>query len=684
MGGGVAPKAGEDGLSASVIPCDQQFIPEPDCQDPGPPSGGGINPSDSHVAANVVQSFTTTIIDDATGASTVMESPAVPLTIEAGYSYSGSDVVQYVYPDGGASDGVAVIRLDGQTAVELDANGGAAAASPGDLDGQTINPLTGMPDLSMFPSVIDAIAGGTTAQQLVAVNATVMQLSRGVSVRLSDPTHLQLSIATGVGGTTNGGAEVSFERPRGSDRWVMRRLDAQSTIAESGKRATMRSRVEFRGMRVARNIDSDKLRDAKKSRRFDSFRDATWNQAPSPAPATKQVVAADESWSRTGIIQWNPPVTLPFPVVPITMPNPGLGSSFDDTDEDAGTCNNDTYPATQAVPYSPSGRHIVFQHGFNSKPCTWAYQVPFFADYATGGRVVGRTNSFATYESQASELRSQIPSNTTNWVLVGHSNGGIISRYLSQTQGAGFARAVITVNSPHQGAPVFSGRVGAFLSRVQFMTAAAQTIFARRSAGATSMGILVSPKSFLRAVWNGDGTLVSQIATGSAFQANLATRPEAFFRRYAIRSQVSTDWVSMRVYCDGHPATSPGVPDGRRCVEDAKRTVKRHSVRGGIFGLLSIVASRVSYLNILSGSLRYTAVADAALVSVMYAIEWAYKDLFTDNLPSDGVVPMTSQRWSGLGANAERVIQNADSHVGSTKSELVKVQLDDLLRVAYR
>lgn len=100
-GGGVAPKAEAGDLSADVIPCDQQFIPEPGCQDPGPPGGGGINPSDSYVFANVVQSFTTTIVDDVTGVSNTIDSPAVPLALEVGYSStSGADVVQYVYADG--------------------------------------------------------------------------------------------------------------------------------------------------------------------------------------------------------------------------------------------------------------------------------------------------------------------------------------------------------------------------------------------------------------------------------------------------------------------------------------------------------------------------------------------------------------------------------------------------------
>jgi len=40
----------EAAVSATVLPCEQQFIPEPGCTDPGGPQGGGINPNDSHVS----------------------------------------------------------------------------------------------------------------------------------------------------------------------------------------------------------------------------------------------------------------------------------------------------------------------------------------------------------------------------------------------------------------------------------------------------------------------------------------------------------------------------------------------------------------------------------------------------------------------------------------------------------
>jgi hypothetical protein len=91
------------------------------------------------------------------------------------------------------------------------------------------------------------------------------------------------------------------------------------------------------------------------------------------------------------------------------------------------------------------------------------------------------------------------------------------------------------------------------------------------------------------------------------------------------------------------------------------------------------------YVNLLAPSLQYVAIADFALVSAMYTIEFAYKSAFADGIDyGDGVVPLASQRWSGNTATLERTIYNADSHVGSTKSSLVRDQLQSLLLEANR
>ena len=254
---------------------------------------------------------------------------------------------------------------------------------------------------------------------------------------------------------------------------------------------------------------------------------------------------------------------------------------------------------------------------------------------------------------------------------------------MAQTEHAGFAKAVITINSPHSGVQIVSG-VGQLLNDVQWLTTAASVIFARRSEAATAVAAILSGNSVPRQIWNNGGTIAQEASPGSTFLANLASRPEGHFRRFAIRSQVSDDWHSVRVFCDKGLSTTPGVPKGRRCVEDQRRLVKRLFFVSGAFKLLAWVSSFVPYLNLLSPSLAYTARANFVVVGIMYAVEWAWRAAFDGNTASDGVLSMTSQMWSGGGAQSERVIYNADSHVGSTKSGLVTTQLRSLLNAAYQ
>lgn len=437
-------------------------------------------------------------------------------------------------------------------------------------------------------------------------------------------------------------------------------------------------------MRISRNLEADRFRDAKRAKRFETFRDAT--AAPASIASSKsrvgQVAGVSldlENWSSTGIIHWNPPGALPYPEVPPTVAAPGLDANSDKTEEEKRGCENASFAASNMLPIT-SGRRIAFQHGILSGACTWQYPLPIFLTDGSGGRIIGNTQSLATYEEQAASFREQIPSNTNGWVLVGHSNGGVISRYLAQTQPSGFAKAVITINSPHAGARIVN-RVAGVLSNLQWLTSAASTIYSRRSLGETSMAALVSPNSVLRRIFNG-GLVVEQMAPGSGFLAQLSTRPEAAFRRYAIRSQVTAEWQSVRVACDMRTSTSPSVPQGRRCVEDTKRYVKRAGFKVGVLAILSYVASLTPYINIFSASLTYVAKTYATVLTLMYAVDWAWRDAFSSNEPSDGVVPMSSQRWPN--ADAERVIVGADSHVGSTKSDKVASEVRILINAAYR
>ena len=680
----VTPREPES-VAASVIPCDQQFIPEPGCEDPGGPQGSGINPNDSHVSANVVQTYTTVIVDPATGLADTMPSAPIPYRLEAGYSIAtGADIVQHTYQPDEADDGVSTIRITGASAEELDASGSPAAPADGDVTGEIVNPLSGMPDLGMFPSVIDAIVSGETgafrvaaiANRMIALNTVSITMQSGVSARFVDDTHLDFSVADTktAGRGRRGSVDARFARqPDGG--WVLRRMDQVTEVESGGKRAALRSRTEIRGLRVVRNRQADRQRESKRATRFERWRDATRTPAGAEAPpANLSVVPIN--WSSTGIITWNPPGPLPFPFVPPTTPASFSPTNWDRTAEEASGCDNATFAAANAVPVS-GGDRIVFQHGFISGSCTSSFLAPKFPSCAGGGRVIGRTSWPASYESQADALHGQILAGSSDWIFVGHSNGGIVNRYLAQTRSPGFAKSVITINSPHSGAAGF-GNVAGFVNRLAPLMLAYQTIYHRRSLGFVQAAVLLSDRGLIRSIANqAHASVIGQMVSNSPFLTGLAARPEGHVRRFAIRSDVSRMWQSVRVICDMWAPVREGVPAGQRCVRDTYRTVKRVGIQSAVVGLLAIASAAVPYINALSPQLAYAAIGSATALALMFAIDVVWQGTMTSFAASDGVVTIASQRWPG--ANDERVIPSADSHTGSTKSEKVRRALEELL-----
>ena len=577
--------------------------------------------------------------------------------------------------------------MDGNHAVELAADGSPAAPADGDLTGETVNPLSSLPDLSMFPSILEAFGGSggdpgpqvrVLANSLADLNAQSAELPQGITARLIDGTHFELSVANADRSAADQPRVVaSFVKVGDAQDWVLRELSETTNVTEAGQRVSMRHAMAFNSMRIVRNVNADRRRRAARSKRFETYRDAVRVPAgraqPNAPTAVNATVATTEGWRRTGLIAWNPPVALPFPTISPTQGIPIAGYAPDRTEEEVTQCNPSTFAADKFVP-AGGGNRVVFQHGIRSSACTWAYLAPqFAAEYGPGGMVVGNTASMETYEAQASALRAQIPTGTGGWIFVGHSNGGVVSRHIAQTQTSQLAKAVITINSPHSGAPIIAN-VQSAVSSLRWIAPVANAIYARRSVGVLSMAALVGRNTLLQTFYNG-GSVLPQMIPGSTFITAANSRPEAAFRRFSIRSEIASQWQAVRTLCDNREMIAPGVPQGRSCVNDTKREVKRNKMYVGLFALLAIVSSRVPWVNNFSSTFAYESVAWATLTSLQYFADWTWRQAFDTYQPSDGVVPLNSQHWPGIAPADERTIPLADSHVGSTKSNLVRTAL---------
>lgn len=106
-----------------------------------------------------------------------------------------------------------------------------------------------------------------------------------------------------------------------------------------------------------------------------------------------------------------------------------------------------------APPASAQERPVVFVHGFMSDGGTWAGAAARLAQRLELAPATPTLSSRALYESQASELQAQLGHLPSSVVAVGHSNGGLVSRQWARQHPAS---AIVTVGTPHRGAPLVS------------------------------------------------------------------------------------------------------------------------------------------------------------------------------------------------------------------------------------
>jgi len=122
--------------------------------------------------------------------------------------------------------------------------------------------------------------------------------------------------------------------------------------------------------------------------------------------------------------------------------------------------------STHEVDAQQTDRPVAFVHGISSDGGTWQTMAPYLASLYRIRAVQPSlpSNGHASFEAQAVALKSYLQSDTTQVILVAHSNGGIVSR-LARQNGLD-VQSITTIGSTHLGAPlaanVLNGKVGAW------------------------------------------------------------------------------------------------------------------------------------------------------------------------------------------------------------------------------
>lgn len=667
----------------ALIVCDPS---NPDCNDPKPGPGGGINPNDSYVVGDVTVHSSTTvtlaggIYDPVTGQSTTTFAESAPdehIHVAAGYSTSGVTIVNTSFTDTvdpNTSSSIQVTEADlnsdnlteSNSASQLMADqqpSDATAETPMDIVGSTRNGdvTAGMiVDLTDTTSVHSnaMVAGGATAQptsrrtlaraaveaertgpQMITVDGRQLkvELTKQQQLQVTDVSSSGAALMTSSGaGQMRGGVRHSRLFKRFRNTWLLSEVHTELDD-DNGKRKLHQEHVmTLHRMRVLRNPSRDSLRAAARP-------STEWMPVASGGGGIKpMMVACGDECNGGGYV------------------NPGpqpLGSDLGCAQDVAGQVN-----ASGTV-------NLLYQHGIWSNATSWCAMDPYLRSrFLVHDEIRHSLNSRDYYENQATDLQSRFGTDVASYpgayVFIGHSNGGIVSRLTAQRMGGSGVAGVITVSSPQDGVPLASvGReaLAAALAlpflgsnfACNLVSHLVCTVAQHLGDNAAADGLLAI---LAPVIIHASSPVMDEMTVHNSFYSNLNYGSEPF-PRAAVIDKSWDKWTEWRLYGDFHCAMYSEC-DGRHVVARADRTYHRYlkcAVIGGIFSFFIPGAGAVAEV---CGS----------SAAQMKGYDLLYKRLSVGHDSGDGIVPVGSQRYPNLDSGGQFYVGDSDSHLGVTSS----------------
>ncbi len=321
---------------------------------------------------------------------------------------------------------------------------------------------------------------------------------------------------------------------------------------------------------------------------------------------------------------------------------------------------------------SGGSQNMVFQHGIFSSSATWSRLVPLLSSDFQFGTVIEPdmpAKGTIALSTQGTNLFNDMAgSGQSNFVVIGHSQGGLIARDVAQRAAVsrpGLTKGVITIDTPNIGALLaLTGRqelANALAAGIDDLLAAAGCSSFFDNPGCF-VGFLLADFSFPIVNFAFDSTIPASgdLIPGSFYLNTLNSHAESF-TRVGIEGHSNKRFVLARLGGDlfSNPEDTFGGRNLAAFTEDAYIGFRACEFIALFFGDYDIAA--------FCGN-----VADT-----MDNIDGFWNDLTAGPDSSDGIVQGASQHYNG--ATASYVISDADSHVGATKSLKVDAVLDQTL-----
>jgi pimeloyl-ACP methyl ester carboxylesterase len=622
------------------------------------PVDGAINSQDTWVTYDAYRDQSSTVYSDQPifdarteqyTSTMSVSTPVQPLHAEAGYDYSGTlrynEYRQVASEDPADTpvDETSRIQVVGSDVIVYDNAGQAthgaevdatepALAEVGPLDGAQVTegvvmdhePVNGTAAYSRSGSDAPAsktvvIHLGRDRRRLEVATAGVQQI-RTANAPATQATHRN---------------KVARTFRRNGDKWILEEIEVSSEVQ------TEKARFESRQTTRVRNVRWHENRGKDAERRVRRARIAEGLAQPAATPRSNVDNCVIDEYGNPCHSEEPPPT--------------GGGGAGSQPDYCTGA--------------APNGRNVLFQHGIMSRGKTWGTLPERLSEILTlGCRFRPDLDSNDRLTNQAGALADSIRQyGRGSLLLVGHSQGGLISRYVAQ-HSPELVNGVVTLGTPHRGAPIVRTNKAVITAVLSIPAAAAYAgcgspTGVRCSAGAFLIG---SSVELARRGADAASPAYIDLRPGSDFQQQLNAVYEPF-PNAGIQSYPTRIFIEWRLGFD-----MKGPDKGRNGVKAAYWTT-------GVTTACAIVSWYIGR----GDKAALCATTTAALI----AFDLLYNGLVSGFGKSDGVVPGSSQVYPNARRNYP-MRSGAPSHTGETQSyetqKALHAVLSDVMGVPVR
>jgi pimeloyl-ACP methyl ester carboxylesterase len=656
---------------------------------------GTVNPSDSYLVADIVATTSATYFapqpfeDPQTGqtvSSLTVNAAPVHMHVEAGYDVNRQPVIHTKFTDGADPQSDPVPQITSMstttnTTTERNTYGTAVYDQP-TPDLQYPSPMNLLGDMTNANVTAGAILNINTTvsqvrlapAQLQSVEAAVKKMNPSGRFVVDQPSAGLLRIKQTMTAAANASsrANAAADPPMGNgnanghggtmshsktyelrgNHWLLKEMRTVSDDSTNGRSQHLEHVMAFHISSWSVNAVRDAERQAKR-------------------PTAEVVPIADASGTSVSNERFirtarRSVVCLPGTTGPNCTPAGG-GGGGGTTTPDVGAnlgCATNVVGAVHA-----DGANLILQHGILSDATTWCGIEPVLrSKFRVGFEIRHSLNSHAHIDDQANDLRSRVNLESNGrgqFIVVGHSNGGLVARrYAEQggttSSGTGLIRGVVTISTPHKGAPV-----------ARVVLAAAQGLFS----GLTSYGctyvyhgicaVMTTPYAGLintvlaELALNASIPSILDIQPNSGFLSTMNATPETFLRA-GVQNYSWNKWTFFRILGDTF-GTDGG---GRRYVKTVDTWYHRSldcAVVGGLAGFFWQPAWQVG--------------AGCAMVAAgLKGVDDVWKQITVPGSEQgDAVVPGHSQLYPNVASTFQFGVYDADSHTGVLKQSSTSV-----------